>query len=114
MDRLDRPGLCFFTFGMNGESQKGFAIQAAAGKIELIEGLQRAIDRKYRYLLGAARADWQRLFAGKESGAVSAKVHIPVAPPAKPAGLPGSGFLKSGKQPRTKDAAKGRVARFAN
>ncbi len=99
---------------MSGESQKDCALQAAAGRIELIEGLQRAIDRKYRYLLGAARADWQRLFAEKDSRDASVKAHISVALPAKTLGSPGSGFLKPRKQPHPKDAGKGQVARFAN
>lgn len=31
-----------------------------------IESLQRALDQTYHYLLAAAKADWQRLFADKD------------------------------------------------
>ena len=52
------------------------ALQNEAVKSELIEGLQRAIDRNYRRLLDAARADWERLFGGKDPSDACVSVRI--------------------------------------
>jgi hypothetical protein len=42
------------------------SIEAAVNKIELLEGLERALDRQYERLRQSARASWKRWFAGKE------------------------------------------------
>ena len=100
---------------MGAESQKNSAIEFAARKIELIEGLQRAIDRNYRRLLQAARADWERLFAVKNPS--ESRVGIPAHSPKmeiRAKALPGSGFLKLRKPGQPKDAAKRSSPRFAH
>jgi hypothetical protein len=45
-----------------------------AKKIELIEGLPRVIERKFRRLLKLAEADWERRFAGREPSDASVSV----------------------------------------
>ena len=83
---------------MNRDSENGLAIQTAASNVELIEGLQRALDRKYRDLLKTARTDWERLFGGKDpsDACVSVRIHDePIL--GRGDARPGSGFLKPRK-----------------
>lgn len=65
-----------------------------ATKIELIEGFQRALDGSHRRLLDVAKADWERLFSGKEpsDACVSVRIHSDANTTEKRA-LPGSAFL---------------------
>ncbi len=83
--------------GMATESQSA-AIMVAPTKIDLIEELQRAIDRNCRRLLNAARADWERLFCGKEpsDACVSVQIHSGANTTEKRA-QPGSAFLAKSK-----------------
>lgn len=101
---------------MERQSQEnGPAIQAAAIKIELIEGLQRALDRKYRQLLATARRDWERLFANKDRSDACVSVRIHAGELADKLGtLPGCGFLKPRNQPEAKNTTKQRQAQFAH
>jgi hypothetical protein len=104
-----------FNGKMARESQNSSAIEAAARKIELIEGLQRAIDRKYRRLIEAARADWERLFAGKNPSDACVSFRIHSAETGTDArALPGSGFLKVRKPSHAKATAKRSLPRFAH
>ena len=61
---------------MSEKEQDHSALQNEAAKFEMIEGLQRAIDRNYRRLLDAARADWERLFTGKDPSDACVSVRI--------------------------------------
>ena len=101
---------------MSTELQEDRAIEAAVTKIELIEGLQAAIDRKYRRLLQAARADWERLFAGNElsNACVSVRVTGEEIQQPRTRAIPGSGFLKSRKPSATKERTKRSLPRFAH
>lgn len=98
---------------MEGEHQENRRLDIAARKIELIEGLQRAIDRNYRRLLQAARADWERLFAGKDPSDACVSIRVSSATAIKAPGLPGSGFLKLRKPEGSKGHAKHSRPRFA-
>ena len=100
---------------MGSGSQKSNAIEVAARQIELIEMLQRAVDRSYRRLREAARADWERLFASKDWSNKRASVRVhPAEGSDKKTGLPGSGFLKPQKTGSARENPKGSRTRFAH
>lgn len=61
---------------MSTELQENRAIEVAVTKIELIEGLQAGIDRKYRRLPEAARADWEHRFAGIDPSDTCVSVRV--------------------------------------
>jgi hypothetical protein len=84
---------------MSAESQDTRGIEAAVGKIELLEGFQHALDRQCRRFVEFARADWERLFAGKDpsDACVSVRIRTVVA---KTRGVPACGFLKRRKKSR--------------
>jgi hypothetical protein len=66
-------------------------------------------------LLQTARADWERLFVGKDPSEKYAGVRADSAESAlKTRALPGSGFLKVRKPDHTKGMAKNPQARFAH
>src|SRR3989442_15313232 len=99
---------------MRKEPEDSSAIETQMLKFEMIEGLQRAIDRNYRRLLKAARADWKRLFGGKDPSDVCVSVRTTVAKTKREEhGLRGSGFLKSRRQPVSKSGDKSSLPRFA-
>ena len=99
---------------MSRKRQDWPGIESEMLKCELIEGLQRAIDRKSRWLLETARSDWERNFAGKDpsDACVSVQIHSADAAAATRA-VPASGFLKARKPSRAKDNSKRSVPRFA-
>jgi hypothetical protein len=84
---------------MSAESQNRKAIEAAVGKIELLEGFQRALDRQYRRFVESARADWERLSGGKDPSDACVSIHIS-AVVTKARSVPACGFLKTRKKSR--------------
>jgi len=79
---------------MSTERDKNAAIQTEMLKIEIIEGLQRAIDNSYRRLRETARQEWERRFGGKDPSDVCVSVPINAAT-AETSGkaLPLAGYL---------------------
>ena len=79
-------------------------------KVEMLAGLQHALDFRYRGLRQAARADWERLFGDKDpaDACVSVRVAAIQTTPVR-----GSGFLKSRRQPE-KPGGKASLPRFAH
>lgn len=64
----------------------------AAKKIELIEGLPRVIERKYRRLFKLAEEKWEREFGGKEPSDAAVSVRVgPRKDVVKKGKLPGRG-----------------------
>ena len=91
-------------------SQSG-AIVAPTSKSEVVEALQRAIDRNYRRLIEVARADWERLFCGKDPSDACVSVHIHSAANAtEKRAQPGSGFLSQSKVASPKGKMRERFA----
>jgi hypothetical protein len=87
-------------------------IQREAIKYEVIEGLERAIDRTYRRLLKTAQRRWESAFAEKDLSDARVSVRIKTAPSKKRC-VPGAGFLKAGKV-TLKDRAKRALPHFAH
>src|SRR5712691_1099611 len=83
---------------MRTELEKNAAIHKQMLRLEMIEGLRHALDRNYRRLLKTARADWERLFAGKDpsDACVSVRVTVGDSEP-QTRSVRGSGFLKARK-----------------
>ncbi|SRR6266487_2673937 len=61
---------------MSAGRQDGRAIQDQMIKLELVEGLQRAIDYRYRRLFESAKEEWERRFGGKDPSDACASVRI--------------------------------------
>ena len=88
---------------MGTELEKNAAVHKEMIKLEMIEGLRHALDRNYRRLLQTARADWERLFAGKDpsDACVSVRVTVGDSEP-ETRSVRGSGFLKARKPSQAK------------
>src|ERR1700694_580315 len=88
---------------MRTELEKNAAVRKKMIKLEMIEGLRHALDRNYRRLLQTARADWERLFAGKDpsDACVSVRVTVGDSEP-ETRSVRGSGFLKARKTSHAK------------
>ena len=80
-------------------------------KVEVVAELRHALDLQYRRLCEAARADWERLFRGKDPADACVRVRVAAIPSST---TRGSGFLKSRKQPVSKSGAKASLPRFAH
>ena len=88
---------------MSTELEKNAAIHKEMIKFEMIEGFRHALDRNYRRLLKTARADWERLFAGKDPSDACASVRVTVGETEPQTGsVRGSGFLKARKPSHAK------------
>jgi hypothetical protein len=95
---------------MSREEGKQALFQRELAKVEIAAELRNAFDLRYRNLCEGARADWERLFGGKDPA--DACVSVRVAPiPAST--TRGSGFLKSRRPSEPKPAAK-RLPGFAH
>ncbi len=83
---------------MRTELEKSAAIHKEMIKLEMIEGLRHALDRNYRRVLETARADWERLFGGKDPSDACIGVRVTVGD-SEPhtRSVRGSGFLKARK-----------------
>jgi len=58
---------------------KGWAVEKIEKeliKLELIEGLQCAIDQNYRRLLESAKAQWERNFAGNDPSDACVRIRV--------------------------------------
>ena len=88
---------------MGTELEKNAAVHEEMSKLEMIEGLRHALDRNYRRVLQTARADWERLFAGKDpsDACVSVRVTVGDSEP-ETRSVRGSGFLKARKPSQAK------------
>lgn len=96
---------------MSTELEKNGAIHKEMIRLEMIEGLGHALNRSYRRLLETARADWERLFSGKDPSDACVSVHV-TEPQTQSAR--GSGFLKARKPSRARESAKRDLPRFAH
>ena len=88
---------------MRTELGKNAALEKEMIRVEMIEGFRHALDRNYRRLLATARADWERLFAGKDpsDACVSVRVTVGDSEP-QTRSVRGSGFLKARKPSHSK------------
>ena len=97
------------------EEGKQALFQRELAKVEVVAGLRHALDLRYRRLCEAARADWERLFGAKDPADACSSVRVAVNPVAiQTTPIPGSGYLKSRRQPVSKSDAKGSLPRFAH
>jgi hypothetical protein len=99
---------------MSRENGAEAPFQRELARVEILAGLRHALDFRYRRLCEVARADWERLFPGKDpaDACVSVKVggkQIAIQTPA----IRGSGFLKSRRPVEPKTAPK-RLPGFAH
>jgi hypothetical protein len=67
--------------------------------LELIEGMQRSVDNKFRRLVDQARAQWEQKFSTEDPTGACVSVSIVPVPetPARPP-VRGSAFVKSTKK----------------
>jgi hypothetical protein len=95
---------------MSREEGKQALFQKELAKVEIIAELRHASDLRYRCLCEAARADWERLFHGKDPADGCVSVRVAAIPSST---TRGSGFLKSRRQV-SKSGAKASLPRFAH
>jgi len=88
------------------------SIEHEAMKFEVVESLERAIDRLYLRLLKTAQRRWERGLARKHPSDKCVSVRISTVP-AKKRSVPGAGFLKAGRV-TLKDRAKRALPHFAH
>ncbi len=89
------------------ENPETTTIKSAARTIELVTTIQQAIDRNYRRLCEAAKADWERLFRGKDASGIRINVRVhPQESVKRTLPLPGSAFLKSRRPPEARRRGK--------
>jgi hypothetical protein len=77
----------------------GFAEEIA--KIEMIEGLERALDKSWRRLRETARAQWEHQFAGNDPSDACVSVRIVGATDRRSLPVPCGGFLANPPRPKT-------------
>jgi hypothetical protein len=95
---------------MSSENGAEAVFQNELARVEILAGLRHALDFRYRRLWEAARADWERLFPGKDPADACVSVRVT----ANSSGATrGSGFLKS-RRPSGPKAATKRLPGFAH
>lgn len=95
---------------MSRDEGKAAVFQKELEKTEIISGFRKALDFRYRAFCQAARADWERLFAGNDPADACVTVRIADV---ESNAIRGSGFLKSRRQDASKSSAKS-LPRFAH
>ena len=68
-------------------------------KIEMIEGLQRALDNNFQRLRENARREWEMRFAGNDPSDACVNVRVSTVPQARLSVLPCAGFLARSVRP---------------
>ena len=96
---------------MSMDEDKEARFHSELRAMEIISGLQHALDQHYRRLCEVARADWERLFGDKKDPA-DACVTVRVAA-VETTAIRGSGFLKSRRPIESKSSTKS-LPRFAH
>ena len=76
-------------------------IQDEMVKIEMIEGLEQALDRNVQRVRENARRDWETRFAVNDPSDACVTVRISAAPQARLSALPCAGFLARKVRPQT-------------
>ena len=95
---------------MSREEGKQALFQRELAKVEMVAELQHALDLQYRRLREAARADWERLFRGKDPADACVSVRVAPIPSST---THGGGFFKSRRQ-LSKSGDKASLPRFAH
>jgi hypothetical protein len=70
-------------------------------KIEIAEGLQRALDKNFQRVRENARRQWEGRFAGSDPSDACVSVRINMAPQARLSLVPAAGFLGRKTRPQT-------------
>jgi hypothetical protein len=96
---------------MSREQGKQALFQKELAKVEIVAELRNAFDLRYRRLCEAARADWERLFRGKDPADACVSVRVAAIPSST---TRGSGFLQSRRRQVSKSGAKASLPRFAH
>src|SRR5947209_406875 len=100
---------------MSAEQGKNTAFHGELAKVEAIAGLRHAVDSRHRRFVQLARADWERLFGGKDPADACVSVRVAAKPIAiQTSAVRGSGFLKSRRQSHAREGAKSSLPRFAH
>ena len=82
---------------MSGDQRNFSPFEKEMIKLEVVEGLRRALDKNFRRLLDSAKKDWERLFNGKDPSDACVSVRISKAPEDKARLQPRAGFLPAPK-----------------
>ena len=70
-------------------------------KIEIVEGLQRALDKNFYRVRENARREWEKHFAGPDPSDACVSVRIHTAPKARLSVQPAAGFVASKPRPQS-------------
>ena len=70
-------------------------------KRQLTDGLRKALDRNFERLISAARAEWERNYAGKDPADACVSVRIHPSPTPATARVRCAGVLQNGRQKAT-------------
>jgi hypothetical protein len=75
-------------------------IQDEIVKIEMIEGLERALDNNFQRMRESALREWETRFAGNDPSDACVSVRINAMPHARLSVLPCAGFLAQAVRPQ--------------
>jgi hypothetical protein len=70
-------------------------------KIEIAEGVHRALDKNFQRVRENARREWESRFAGSDPSDACVSVRIKMAPQARLSLVPAAGFLARKARPQT-------------
>ena len=70
-------------------------------KIEIVEGLNRALDKNFQRVRENTRREWESRFAGPDPSDACVSVRIHTAPQDRLSALPAAGFLAPKARPQT-------------
>jgi hypothetical protein len=83
-------------------------IQDEAARIEMLAGLERALDNHFLRLRENARTQWEKHFAGTDTSDACVTVRLSTAADAQLAAVPCAGFLNP--KPRRAGKVRARLA----
>jgi hypothetical protein len=75
-------------------------IQDEAARIEMLAGLQRALDNNFHRIRESARTQWETHFGRTDTSYACVTVRVGTTADAQPAGLVCAGLLPNPKPPR--------------
>jgi hypothetical protein len=70
-------------------------------KVEIIDGLQRALDKNFHRVRENARRNWEAQFTAPDPSDACVSVRISAAPQARLSVVPAAGFLARKTRPQT-------------
>ena len=70
-------------------------------KMEIVEGLQHALDKNFQRVRENARREWETRFSAPDPSDACVSVRISAAPQARLSVVPAAGFLARKSRPQT-------------